>query len=449
MVSRFGKLISVVFVIILSITIIDTLLSYKNLKDLKYDNGLINHSFTIITTIDNVFLDIHEAVIQQRNFLIANNNSYLTSYNSSKLAVKHDIDYSKNLIKENTLQQKRVDSLAKKINERINLLERGITLYKTEGFENAQAFIANGQGEKKMEEIELLTQSINQEERKLLTLRENQANISYLILYYDTALAGILNFTLIAIMYFFVRRELHVRNLLEYTKDEFISIASHELKTPITSLKMFTTLLRKEVARYKNIKANEFIEKINQQADRLVNLIKELLDITRIQTGKFGYDRKPMDLNNLTRETTEAMQEMTKKHKIAVIGKLKNDVIADNFRMYQVLVNLINNAIKYSPEGGKIIVRLQQNQNHALISVKDYGIGIEKIHQKKIFEKLYQATQMKEKSASGLGIGLYVSSEIIKHHGGKIWVESQKGKGAKFYFTLPLAKNASSHILFL
>jgi signal transduction histidine kinase len=113
-------------------------------------------------------------------------------------------------------------------------------------------------------------------------------------------------------------------------------------------------------------------------------------------------------------------------------------VFGDRDRIGQVLINLLNNAIKYSPQGDRVLVRVAISQNKALVSVQDFGIGIAKEHQRKIFERFYQVTDAEEKTYPGLGIGLYISYEIVKRHGGQMWVESKKGEGASFYFTLPL-----------
>jgi len=119
-------------------------------------------------------------------------------------------------------------------------------------------------------------------------------------------------------------------------------------------------------------------------------------------------------------------------------------VFGDRFRVYQVITNLLTNAVKYSPKKDKIIIDAKKVGKEALVSVKDFGIGIPKDKQEKIFEKLYQVTEPDVKTFPGLGMGLYISNEIVKRHNGKMWVKSQKGKGSTFYFTLPLAQKDKS-----
>jgi len=167
-------------------------------------------------------------------------------------------------------------------------------------------------------------------------------------------------------------------------------------------------------------------------------LITDLLDISRIQTGKIRITKEPFSLFALVKETVEGIQGTTRIHTIITRQNYEKDIFADRYRIYQVLVNLLTNAIKYSPKGGTIVISTAKKQKEVVISVTDFGIGIDKKYQRKIFEKLYQVTDTKEKTFPGLGIGLFISREIIARHGGRLWVESKKGKGSTFFFTVPI-----------
>ena len=225
---------------------------------------------------------------------------------------------------------------------------------------------------------------------------------------------------------------------IEQQKDDFLSMASHELKTPMTSLKMFIDLQRRKLEEKDYKKAAYFNERIHDQANRLKELTNDLLDVSRIQTGKLHFSMEEFDLSEIVHDTVEGLQGTTKRHKLIVKDSAVQPVKGDRYRIYQVLVNLLSNAIKYSPEGKKIIIRVKKVKNDGLVSVQDFGVGIEKAQQKKIFERLYQVSNQNEKTYPGLGLGLFISKEIIDRHKGKLWVESTKGKGSTFYFTLPL-----------
>ncbi|HXT82915.1 MAG TPA: ATP-binding protein [Verrucomicrobiae bacterium] len=225
---------------------------------------------------------------------------------------------------------------------------------------------------------------------------------------------------------------------LERQKDDFLSMASHELKTPVTSLKMFIDLQRQQLQTKNPQKATYFNERIQDQANRLKELINDLLDVSSIQTNKLRFNKEKFDIISVLHDTVEGLQATTKKNEIVIKGSNSEKVYGDRYRIYQVLVNLISNAIKYSPNSKKIIVSSKKDKKNVVISVQDFGTGINKTQQNKIFERLYQVTDPQEKTFPGLGLGLYISKNIIERHHGKLWVKSTKGKGSTFYFSLPL-----------
>jgi len=226
----------------------------------------------------------------------------------------------------------------------------------------------------------------------------------------------------------------------EQRKDEFISMASHELKTPVTSLKGFTHVLQRQLTKLGDEQGLHFLARMDAQLDKLTKLISDLLDISRMQVGKLSLDVEVVDVDALVSETIENLQAATSTHRLLVEGKTEARVLGDRDRLGQVLINLVTNAVKYSPNADTVIVRLSidEDQQHAVISVQDFGIGIAETHHENIFEQFYQVTDPEGKTYTGLGIGLHISQEIVKRHQGRIWVESSKGKGATFYVALPI-----------
>ena len=224
---------------------------------------------------------------------------------------------------------------------------------------------------------------------------------------------------------------------MEARKDDFVNMASHELKTPITSMKLYIDLLLKKLKTHEDERTVKTLNGIKYQTEKLQELVSDLLDVSRIQTGKLTFKKETFKINTLIEETVDGLQGMSP-HNINYITKTPVIVYADRFRIYQVLTNLITNAIKYSPGKEAIIIRLKRANGKAIVSIQDFGLGITKEEQSKIFERLYQVIDSKEKTFPGLGMGLYISKEIIKRHRGTIWVESTKGKGSTFYFSLPM-----------
>ncbi|MCF6158753.1 MAG: PAS domain S-box protein [wastewater metagenome] len=226
----------------------------------------------------------------------------------------------------------------------------------------------------------------------------------------------------------------------ERRKDEFIIAASHELKTPVTSLKAFAQLLKKMIERNEDKKYRLYITKIDKQTDKLTKLVNELLDLSRIQIGKMELKKKHFDLNTWIRDIAKDIQTSTNNHTITTKGKITRKIYGDKDRLSQVVTNLLSNAIKYSPETDKVIIELSEDKDKATIAIQDSGIGIEEEYQDKIFDRFFRVNEGNKKTFPGLGMGLYISQQIIRQHGGQIWVESAKGKGAIFSFTVPFKK---------
>ena len=234
------------------------------------------------------------------------------------------------------------------------------------------------------------------------------------------------------------------RVLAEHRKDEFISMTSHELKTPVTSLKGFTNVLQRRLAKQGDLQGLHYLSRIDAQLTKLTRLVTDLLDISRMQMGKLAYQIESFDLDTLIAETVENVQAATTTHQIIVEGKTDAQIVGDKDRLGQVFINLLTNAVKYSPKADKVIVRLSREQKQAIVSVQDFGIGIDEAYHQKIFERFYQVTNPEERTYPGLGIGLYISKEILERHSGQITVESRKGVGATFSVALPLLEQGES-----
>ena len=220
-------------------------------------------------------------------------------------------------------------------------------------------------------------------------------------------------------------------------KDEFIGIASHELKTPLTSLKGYLQIM--SIYRKEDIPATvkQYIDKANISINKLHHLINDLLDVSKIQAGRLTYPLIDVDLANMVTTGVENAAQIYPEFQFEHHIESGLMVHGNPERLEQVLMNLVSNATKYSDEGGKIIVKAYKLDGHVRVSVTDFGIGLSEEQREKIFERFYRVED-KTYSTSGLGMGLYISSEIIKHHKGIINVESQLKKGSTFYFELPL-----------
>ncbi|RVU02697.1 PAS domain S-box protein [Mucilaginibacter limnophilus] len=224
---------------------------------------------------------------------------------------------------------------------------------------------------------------------------------------------------------------------LQQQKDDFISIASHELKTPVTSIKAYTQVLERMLKQKGDEREAAMIAKMDAQVNRLTSLIGDLLDVTKINSGKLQFNDRVFAFNELVAEVIEELQRTTEKHVLINNVNYTGTVHADRDRIAQVITNLISNAIKYSPLPGNIIVSSISTENEVQLCVQDFGVGIPADKQELVFEQFYRVSGDKQHTFPGLGLGLYISSEILKRENGRIWVNSVEGKGSTFCFALP------------
>jgi len=225
-------------------------------------------------------------------------------------------------------------------------------------------------------------------------------------------------------------------------KNEFISIASHEIKTPITIVKAYAQMLRMMRSECSD-KANEIIDRLNGQTTKLGYLANQLMDVSRVENGSLEYNFESIKINQFIDEVLSVLKHVYPGNEISWNAGQEIEVQLDKLRMEQVLTNLIGNASKYSSASSVIQINSVLEAEQIKIAVVDTGIGMSKENVERIFEKFYRNKEIRD-SHPGLGMGLYITSKIVTDHGGKIWVESKPGKGSVFHFTIPLSTLSKS-----
>jgi signal transduction histidine kinase len=248
-----------------------------------------------------------------------------------------------------------------------------------------------------------------------------------------------------------LRQRLVELEQLDKLKTQFLSMASHELRTPLTAVSGFMQIARRRMSRMAGAndiptawrdeaqKSDETLEMANRQAKKLARLIDELLDVSRLQQGRVEMRLAEIDLADVVREVAERMRLLSKGHEIEAKIEGVAPIVADRDRIEQVFENLVGNAIKYSPESGRIDVSLHVNGSNAVVSVRDQGIGVAPGEVEKIFGLFYRSPDPRADHVGGLGLGLYISREIVSRHHGKLWAERNADAGTTFHVTLPLA----------
>lgn len=225
---------------------------------------------------------------------------------------------------------------------------------------------------------------------------------------------------------------------LQKQKDDFLGIASHELKTPVTSLKAYIQVFEMLISQQPDKQQKDMVRNMNNQVNKLTSLIEDLLDVTKIQAGKLQFNDAPFTFATMVDESLDDIRYTIGKHEIVRENEAVGMVMADKERISQVIANLVSNAVKYSPQADKIVVSTRNVGDEIHFCVQDFGIGIPEDKQGRVFEQFYRVSGKMQHTFPGLGLGLYISSEIVKHEHGRMWVNSIVEKGSTFSFALPL-----------
>lgn len=238
-----------------------------------------------------------------------------------------------------------------------------------------------------------------------------------------------------------VMRDVTVEKRIDQMKSDFISMVSHELRTPLTSIKGYVDLILEGDVGEINDMQREFLEIVKQNGDRLVGLINDLLDLSRIESGRVQLRKDPVDLDKAIEHAIDTAKTLAEE-KGQMLSITKPDrlpiIIGDADRITQILVNLLSNAVKFTPNGGSIELRADADDRLVTISVSDTGIGISPTDQAKLFDKFFRVDNSLTREVGGTGLGLSIVKTLVEAHGGQIWVESELGKGSTFAFSLPV-----------
>ena len=246
---------------------------------------------------------------------------------------------------------------------------------------------------------------------------------------------------------------------IEKLKDEFVSVVSHELRSPLTAIKGYTQHLVRRIerrlrkAQQEHLKLGKVVTTVDlpesydlrslsvvqSQADHLERLVNDLLDLSRVQWGKLHLQYSRFNLVDVLSESVRSAQASAEQHTVYLdIATLDTTIVADKLRLSQVIGNILDNAIKYSPHGGQVTVKLERQDDEYLVSITDQGIGVGQEYLDHIFERFYRVRNTASRQYSGIGLGLYVTRAIVEGHGGRIWVTNNDGLGCTFSFTVPV-----------
>ena len=341
------------------------------------------------------------------------------------------------------------EALKKVLKNSYVLIILDVQMPEMDGFEVAEAI----SGYSKAKETAIIFLSAANTENKFITRGYSSGALDYIIKPVD------INILLLKVKTFYriyeqnrrlsemqlaLMEEIEYRKRAELKKDEFISVASHELKTPLSSIKGYLQLLERNIDKGNMPTLKMQLQKVQRQTEKLNILIADLLDVSKIESGKLQLQKKEFYIDELINEVVKMLQQLNPRYNIIVKGSTGIKVLADEMRIEQVIINLLTNAIKYSPGKSDVIITTQIFKDKLSVAVKDFGIGMPEEHLEQVFEKFYRVATSSLRF-QGLGMGLYISREIIIRHGGEIGVTSTPGEGSEFYFYLPLNQPATEN----
>ncbi len=253
-------------------------------------------------------------------------------------------------------------------------------------------------------------------------------------------ISGVLNEAIVYI------RDIAERRKLDQLKDEFIGLVSHELRSPLTVIMGAVNTALTEGARLSREEMRQLLQDAAWETENLSYLLGNLLELSRVQADRLVLSRELVNLRNVVRIVVDKMKQQSPAHRFVLdLPKSPRQVYADQLRLERILHNLLENAVKYSPEGGDIRIFAKQDEDHLVIGVSDSGIGISLHDQAKLFGPFQRLEDQRLSGVKGVGLGLLVCRRLVEAHGGRIWVESEPGKGSTFCFTLPFGNNLAGN----
>jgi signal transduction histidine kinase len=422
-------------------------ISYQSLIQIQNDFNWVTSTRDVLLNLSYFFSSLKDAEMGQRGFLLTGQERYLEPYKYVEKGVKSHFESLRIIAADNIAQQTRIDMCEKLVTKKLQELQKLITLQKDKGPEAAKDMILTGTGKQIMEEIQALVQEMDKEERALLDQRSKSIAVRIKL---DAAvktaaiiillISAILIISRISYLFRIYKKAMAKQMELVDMKSDFVSNVSHELRTPLKAIRESISIVLDESAGHVNDEQKKFLTVSKRNVDRLAKLINDVLDFQKLGAGKTKLDARNNNMNEVVKEVYELMLQPAKKKGLSFTMKPDSQlpkIKFDRDKIIQVLTNIVNNAIKFT-EKGAVTITTSMEGNALYVSVQDAGPGIAEKDLSKIFNRFEQASRAKHKKVNGVGLGLAISKDIIRLHKGKIRAESEFGKGATVWFSLPI-----------
>jgi signal transduction histidine kinase len=447
--------------VLLCLSAFNGLFFASNIQTVMDREGWVRHTLTVQGRIDDLTIAITQAVATQRAYLLTGDTTYLPPNATSVQMIPADITQVRQLTSDNVDQQRALAALQPLITAKLAEVQQTIALRQAGNASGALQVVVQNEALHLTQRIQQGLRSMRGTENILLRQRDAaaQSALAEAITAFVVGLLVLIGFFIAAgrltQIYLRQRERLAAERLTQLEeeqrlrqtaqdalsqRDQLFGIAAHELKNPLTALTTTAQMAQRLLARepVQNPRLAALLASQTQQARRMSSLVEGMLDTSRIVNGVFTLDKKPVNIAELVQEVLNEVQPTTTIHTLQ-FAKPREPlwVQGDAARLGQILHNLLQNAIRYSPDGGTIVISLTTQEDAVILAVRDQGIGIPAEALPHIFDLAYRATNVRRYSVQGMGVGLYVTQQIAQLHGGDVRVRSTEGEGSEFCVTLP------------
>ena len=432
-------------------------ISYYEINSFLDDENWVKHTYQVITQADAVEKTMLDIETGSRGYIITQNVVFLEPYNSGLNNIRAQLDSLRTSTVDNPVQQANVEKLTLLVNQKIAFLNQTQTLTNGGSSDAASTLVKNLEGKKTMDNIRQVIADIKNVENKLLDKRSVASQISSQntlnTIIAGTAIAIVITIVSTIAIYKKMKQrdevekaniELHLETEKlkerDNAKAELSAMVSHELKTPLVTISGYAEMLKDEsVLGTLNQEQIHAVETISSQTIKLERLISDIMDAQKMDLKKMKFNKREFAVDDLMDEQIQIHSKLMTDKNIQFTNttKEKLKIKSDPDRLNQVFANLIKNAVDFVPENGKIEINASRKNGDVLFYVKDDGKGIPKDKQDGLFKKFYQIDTSLKRSHGGTGLGLVICKGITEALGGTIWLESEVGKGATFYFKIP------------
>ena len=429
------------FVIVLCLLGTVGIVSQRTIIGLIEDSKWVTHTHVVLELLQRVSFRLSQAEAAVRGYVITGQPTFESQYNETRKQIPSLLSELRLQTLDDPVEQRNLASLQDLIEKRFATMDEGLRVRKSSGLQAVLALRNTSPGMQLSLEISSLTNEMRDGENRLLADRNLRAQASARRAFLVVLTALILAMVAVIASVVLAFRDLTRRREVERMKSEFVSVVSHELRTPLTSIHGSLGLLASGLLGAVSATGERMLEIAVINTDRLIRLLNDILDMETLESGKIEMRRTPCSAGELVDHAIEVMSPMAQNQQVGLSASRSELFIhADRDRIIQCLTNLLSNAIKFSEPGGLVKVDVNSMGKQARFEVSDRGRGIPEGKKDSIFERFHQVDTSDSRKRGGTGLGLAISRNIVEQHGGKMWVESELGKGSRFYFTVPLAQ---------